>query len=113
MRHLDRLLTWALGLFLVSAGVAKFTTGHVFQYIEHQSGVDLFHPYVNHLTGVAELVAGVLILIPRTRLLGGLVAAGVLVGAVGFHLSPWLGISIPTGLVDGAAAPWGAEDFTT
>lgn len=113
MRHLDRLLTWALGLFLISAGVAKFTTGHVFQYIEHQSGADLFYPYVNHLTGAAELVAGFLILSPRTRLFGGLLASGVLVGAVGFHLSPWLGISIPTGLVDGAAAPWEAEDFTT
>ncbi|MEM9607243.1 MAG: MauE/DoxX family redox-associated membrane protein [Actinomycetota bacterium] len=113
MRHLDRILTWALGLFLLSAGVAKFTTGHVFQYIEHQSGVDIFYPYVNHLTGVAEIIAGALILVPRTRLAGGLLASGVLLGAVAFHLSPWLGVSIPAGLVDGAAAPWGADDFMT
>ena len=52
---LNRLLTAALGLFLVSAGVAKFTTGHVFQYIEYRSGIDLFYPFVNNLTGIAEI----------------------------------------------------------
>ena len=45
MKILNRLLTIALGLFLISAGVAKFTTGHVFQYIEFKSGVDLFYPW--------------------------------------------------------------------
>ena len=34
-----------------------------------------------------------------------------MVGAVAFHLSPWLGVSVPTGLTEGAAAPWNADDF--
>ena len=34
-------------------------------------------------------------------------------GAIAFHLSPWLGVSIPTGLADGAATPWDATDFAT
>lgn len=112
MHLLNRLLTIGLGLFLISAGIAKFTTGHVFQYIEFTSGIDLFYPFVNNLTGIAEVLAGLAILSPRTRLVGALGAAGLMVGAIAFHLSPWLGISIPTGMTDGAAAPWDATDFT-
>jgi len=111
MSIFNRILTYALGLFLISSGIAKFTGGHVFQYIEHRSGLDVFYPYVNHATGVAEVLVGLLLLVPATRLVGALGAAGILVGAIGFHLSPWLGISMPTGTVDGAAAPWTDADF--
>ncbi len=113
MNLLNRLLTIALGLFLISAGVAKFTTGYVFQYLEFTSGIDLFYPFVNNVTGIAEILARLAILYHPTRLLGALGAAGLMVGAIGFHLSPWLGIAIPTGLTDGAAAPWDAADFAT
>lgn len=113
MSLLNRLLTVALGLFLISAGVAKFTTGHVFQYIEFKSGIDLFYPFVNNLTGVAEILAGLAILYRPTRLFGAAGAAALMIGAIGFHLSPWLGTSIPTELADGAAAPWDAADFST
>ena len=113
MITLNRLLTVALGLFLVSAGIAKFTTGHVFQYIEYQSGIDFFYPFVNNLTGIAEIAAGLAILCRPTRLAGSLLASALMVGAIAFHLSPWLGVSIPTGLADGAATPWDATDFTT
>lgn len=47
------------------------------------------------LTGVAELGTAILILVPRTRLFGALAGLCVLVGAIGFHLSPWLGINVP------------------
>ena len=47
------------------------------------------------LTGVAEIGTAILILIPRTRLLGAFAGLGVLAGAIGFHLSPWLGINVP------------------
>lgn len=113
MTILNRLLTITLGLFLISAGIAKFTTGHVFQYIEFKSGVDLFYPFVNNLTGIAEILVGAAILYRPTRLLGAAGAVALMAGAVGFHLSPWLGTSIPTGLVDGAASPWNAADFAT
>ena len=111
MTRINRLLTVALGLFLISAGVAKFTSGHVFQYIEFKSGIDLFYPFVNNLTGVAEILAGTAILYRPTRLLGAVGAVALMVGAIGFHLSPWLGTSIPTGLADGASSPWDAADF--
>lgn len=113
MSVINRILTYALGLFLISSGVAKFTGGYVFQYIEHQSGLDVFYPYVNHATGGVEILVGLLIMLPSTRLLGAIGAAAVLGGAIVFHLSPWLGISMPTGLVDGATAPWTAADFAT
>ncbi len=104
-------LTGALALFLISSGATKFAGGHIFQYIEHQSGIDLFHPFSSSLVGAAEVIAGVLILLRRTRLAGALIASFVMVGAIGFHLSPWLGVSVPTGLAEGATAPWTADDF--
>ncbi|MEQ8718101.1 MAG: hypothetical protein RIE08_10895 [Acidimicrobiales bacterium] len=113
MTTLKRLLPVALGLFLVASGIAKFATGHVFQYIEYRSGIDLFYPFINNLTGIAEIVAGAAILYRPIRLAGSLLASALMIGAIGFHLSPWLGVSIPTGLADGAATPWDASDFAT
>lgn len=113
MTILNRLLTAALGLFFISAGIAKFTIGYVFQYIEHQSGIDIFYPFVNNLTGIAEILAGAAILFRPTRLAGSALAATLMIGAVAFHLSPWLGVSIPTGLNDNAVSPWTASDFAT
>lgn len=113
MSRINRILTVLLGIFLISSGIAKFAGGHVFQYIEHRSGLDIFYPYVNHLVGLTEIAAGGLVLFRRTRLIGGVLASGVLAGAVAFHLSPWLGVSMPTGLVDGAAAPWTEADFSS
>lgn len=104
-------LTWSLALFLISSGAAKFLGGHVFQYIEHQSGIGFFHPFSNAVVGAVEVVAGACILFRRTRLVGASVASFVMIGAVAFHLSPWLGVSVPTGLTEGAAAPWAADDF--
>jgi len=43
--------------------------------------------------GVVELVAVALLLVPRTAALGGAVAVGLMVGAVGSHLGP-LGIEV-------------------
>ena len=45
-------------------------------------------------SGVAELIASVLLLIPSTAALGGLVAAGVMIGAIGSHLFTPLGIDV-------------------
>jgi uncharacterized membrane protein YphA (DoxX/SURF4 family) len=109
--RVGQVLTGSLALFLISSGAAKFGGGHVFQYIEHNSGIDLFHPFSNYVVAAAEVMAGAFILFRRTRLAGAFVASFVMVGAVAFHLSPWLGVSVPTGLTEGAAAPWNADDF--
>ena len=92
MKTLNRLLTIALGLFLISAGVAKFTTGHVFQYIEFKSGIDLFYPFVNNLTGIAEILAGAAILYRPTRLTGAV--AALMPGAGDHHAAPRMGYQV-------------------
>lgn len=113
MRVITRAATFILPFVLVGAGIMKFTTGHVFQYLEFQTGIDILHPFVNNLVGVAEITAGVLIRFRRTRKPGSLLALAITAGAVATHLTPWLGLSPPTGLVDGATAPWTAADFTS
>lgn len=45
-------------------------------------------------SGVVELVASILLLVPATAALGGLLAAGVMVGAIGSHLFTPLGIEV-------------------
>lgn len=77
-------------------GVQKFgATNPIFSIIADRSGISLFEPVIRMLTGVAEIVTAILVLVPRTRLLGALAGLGVLAGAIGFHLSPWLGINVP------------------
>jgi len=44
-------------------------------------------------SGVVELIAAVMLLMPRTAALGGLIAAAVMVGAIGSHLTV-LGIEV-------------------
>ena len=84
----------AAGFFFF--GVQKFGAENiVFATIAERSGISLFEPLIRMLTGVAEVGTAILILIPRTRLLGALAGLGVLAGAIGFHLSPWLGINVP------------------
>ena len=84
----------AAGFFFF--GVQKFGAENiVFETIAERSGISLFEPLIRMLTGVAEVGTAILILIPRTRLLGALAGLGVLAGAIGFHLSPWLGINVP------------------
>ena len=41
-----------------------------------------------------RVIVAALILLPRTRLLGALGGLGLLAGAIGFHISPWLGIEV-------------------
>lgn len=77
-------------------GLQKFgSTNAIFAIIAKNSGISMFEPVIRLLTGVAEIVTAILILVPRTRLLGALGGLAVLAGAIGFHLSPWLGINVP------------------
>lgn len=98
-----RLLSWALALGFAGAlvflvGLPKFIgpdPNPIFALIAGRTGVGLFEPYIRYATGAAELTAALLLIIPRTRFFGALLAGGVTLGAIGFHLSPFLGVQIP------------------
>lgn len=120
------ILALAIGGFLIFFGFTKFAGGaHIFPYIEFKSAglgipfADLAFPYLNWATGLLELVAGILLIVPATRVFGSKLAILPFLGAVTFHLSPLLGVSTPAGfatpkpvdvLADGG--PFAATDFS-
>jgi uncharacterized membrane protein YphA (DoxX/SURF4 family) len=69
----------------------KFTGAPESIYIFQKMGME---PWGRYASGVFELIAAVLLLIPRTAHFGALLASGVIVGAIGSHLTK-LGITIP------------------
>jgi len=52
-----------------------------------------FRSYGGNTVGIFELIASVLILIPKTRVWGALLGLGVISGAIFFHLGTPLGVN--------------------
>lgn len=81
------ILTWIIKLtavlILLQTLYFKFTGASESVYIFSTLGVE---PYGRIGSGIVELVASILILIPRTTLLGALLGFGTMVGAVFSHL---------------------------
>jgi len=96
MKKLPLILSLIVAVGFLFFGVQKFGASNpIFSIIAERSGISLFEPHIRMFTGVAEIGAAILLLIPKTRLLGALAGLGILVGAIVFHLSPWLGINVP------------------
>jgi len=96
MTKFTKYLPLVLGAGFIFFGAQKFGAENaIFEIIAERSGLSFFEPHIRRLTGVAELAAGLLLILPRTRKLASLLGFGILLGAVGFHLSPWLGINVP------------------
>lgn len=99
------LISWLLRL--VAAGILlqtlffKFTGAEESKYIFSTLGVE---PWGRIGSGVVELIAAILILIPRTTTIGALLALGVMSGAILSHLA-FLGIEVKNdrGLLFGLA----------
>ena len=70
-------------VILVQTLYFKFTGAEESVYIFSTLGVE---PYGRIGSGIVELIASILILIPRTTLLGALMALGTMVGAIFSHL---------------------------
>lgn len=68
----------------------KFTGSAESVYIFETVGME---PWGRWLVGILELVASILLIIPRTVWAGGLLAIGLMVGAIGMHLT-LLGIEV-------------------
>ncbi|MEM8935714.1 MAG: hypothetical protein AAGC77_04845 [Pseudomonadota bacterium] len=119
-------LALGVGAFLIFFGIAKFTGGaHIFPYIEYKASAlgaplaGLAYPLGNYATGALELAAGVLLILPMTRILGAKLAVLPFLGAFLFHLSPLLGVVTPDGFADpkpiaalAAGGPFTLADFS-
>jgi hypothetical protein len=88
------IFTWVLRVvaaaILLQTLFFKFTAAPESVYIFTQVGAE---PWGRIASGVVELIAAVLLLAPATTWLGAALAAGVMVGAVGSHLTV-LGIEV-------------------
>lgn len=87
-------LSWACriiaAVILLQTLYFKFTGAEESVYIFTKIGLE---PWGRYASGVAELFAAILLLLPRTTVLGALLAAGVMIGAMGSHLTK-LGIVV-------------------
>ncbi|MDD5151018.1 MAG: DoxX family protein [Flavobacterium sp.] len=80
-------LTWIVriiaAVILLQTLYFKFTGAEESIYIFSTLGIE---PYGRIGSGIAELIAAILILFPRTTLLGALMGCGVMIGAIFSHL---------------------------
>jgi uncharacterized membrane protein YphA (DoxX/SURF4 family) len=89
------ILVLVLAAFFIFMGAQKFGAENIiFATIAERSGISLFEPLVRMITGVAEIVTGLLLVVPKMRTNGARIGLLILLGAIGFHLSPWLGINV-------------------
>lgn len=81
-------LSWSLriiaALILLQTLFFKFTGSEESRYIFSTLGVE---PWGRIASGVVELIAAALLLIPATAGLGAALSVGVMLGAVGAHLT--------------------------
>ena len=93
---------WILSLYIafifIQSLFFKFTdapeTMHIFGVLGDWANLPWFADYGGYGVGVVELIAAILLLTPL-RLYGAIIAAGVMAGAVFFHLFTPLGIEMP------------------
>jgi uncharacterized membrane protein YphA (DoxX/SURF4 family) len=90
----ETIVSWvcriAAAAILVQTLFFKFTGAEESKYIFSTLGVE---PWGRIASGVFELIAAALLLLPRTVTLGALLSCGVMLGAIGAHLTK-LGIVV-------------------
>jgi uncharacterized membrane protein YphA (DoxX/SURF4 family) len=97
-----RITLWVLSAYIAFVFVQslffKFTGSEesifIFSTLRAWSGIDLFEPAGRWIIGMCELIASVLLLLPRTRIFGAAMAIGIMTGAISFHLFTPLGVEI-------------------
>ncbi len=103
MKNLGKYIPWPPALFIslvvfIPSLFFKFSgaaeTRHIFMTVGEFLGIGIFEPYGRYLVATAELVAAILLLIPRSQVYGALIAIGVLSGAIFFHLFSPLGVVV-------------------
>lgn len=117
-------LPWILAVFIAVVFVQSlffkfsnsFETQHIFTTIGTwmaavgipQGLANGFAAYGGYTVGTVELMASVLLLIPRTQVVGAIISAGVIAGAIFFHLFTPLGVSV---IIDETGARDGGQLF--
>jgi len=97
-----RYIVWALsayiGFVFVQSLFFKFTGSEesifIFSTLRAWSGIALFEPAGRWVIGICELIASILLFLPRTRTFGAAMAVGIMTGAISFHLFTPLGVEI-------------------
>lgn len=100
MPLLRRLAPWPFALFIAYVFLwylqYKWTgdagSVQLFDVLSTWLGAPGIEPYFRIGTGIAEFIAAILVLIPRTQFLGGAGAIAIMSGAMFFHLASPLGI---------------------
>jgi DoxX-like family len=82
-KYISIALRLVAAVILLQTLFFKFTAAPESVYIFSQVGIE---PWGRIGTGVAELIASILLLLPRTIVLGALMSGGLMVGALGTHL---------------------------
>src|SRR6187401_2808042 len=77
------LLKVVVALILLQTLYFKFTGAEESVYIFTKVGLE---PWGRYASGVTELIAAVLLMLPRTTATGALLASGMMIGAIGSHL---------------------------
>lgn len=67
---------------------------YIFTTVGNWTGLSFMEPWGRIGSGVAELIAAILLLLPPTVVFGSLLSLGVIGGAIFFHLTA-LGLSLP------------------
>jgi putative oxidoreductase len=94
MKSIPNILYWCARLLaaviLLQTLFFKFTASAESVYIFTKVGME---PWGRILVGILELVAGAMLIIPRTAWMGALLAFGLMAGAISMHLT-LLGIEV-------------------
>lgn len=90
MKILDWIVRIVAAVIFIQTLFFKFTGAEESIYIFEQVGAE---PWGRYGSGVAELIASILLLIPRTVWIGALLGLGVISGAILSHLTI-LGIDV-------------------
>ena len=106
---IKKIISWVLALWIAFVFVQslffKFTNAPDTQYIFGTIGAWMdgnflqplaspFTLYGGYTVGAVELIASILLILPRYRPLGALLAFGLMTGAIFFHLFTPLGINV-------------------
>jgi len=104
MRHNRKfsIVSWALrgtaAVLLFQTLFFKFTGAkesvYIFTTVAKWTGLDFMEPWGRIGTGFAELIACILLMLPRTVIYGAVLSLGLIGGAIFFHLTA-LGIALP------------------